>query len=135
MTTHRHADPRIRRSTILTLAATWIVFVGLPPAGLAVIREAWMERLSRPEAQRQWDDFRIAMREQTGRDGPVQRKLPKSREPPELVWLRDYFGLACGAWLLFGSVLWGFTAFFAMGAAPLTCRGSGGPSVPPRERG
>jgi len=97
------------------LAAAWLAFVGLPPAGLAIVRTSWMERLDRPEARAEWDEFRGAMRAQTGRDGPVQRKVPKSVEPPGLVWLRDHFTLACVAWLLFGSVLWGVTAFFAIG--------------------
>lgn len=97
------------------LAAAWIALVGLPPAGLAFVRTAWMERLDRPEARAGWDEFRDAMRAQTGRDGPVQRKVPKSAEPPGLVWLRDHFTLACAAWLLFGSVLWGVTVFFAIG--------------------
>lgn len=97
------------------LAVLWLAVVGLPPAGLAIVRESWMEALSQPEARGEWEEFRGAMRRQTGREGPVQRKVPKSTEPPGLVWLRDHFTLACVAWLLFGSVLWGVTAFFVIG--------------------
>lgn len=132
---------RIPRSLVVALAVSWLAVVGLPPLGLSLIRGAWIERLSRPEVQRQWDEFRGAMRQQTGRDGPVQRKVPKSHEPPQLVWLRDHFALACAAWLLFGSVLWAVTAFFAAGVLPgfrserITCPGSGDPSAPRRETG
>lgn len=113
------------------LAAAWIAFVGLPPAGLAIVRTSWMERLNRPEARAGWDEFRGAMQAQTGRDGPVQRKVPKSVEPPGLVWLRDHFTLACVAWLLFGSVLWGVTAFFAIGVG--SQRGAAVGRSPPEE--
>ena len=97
------------------LAALWLAFVALPPVGLAIVRESWMHELDRPEARAEWEAFRGAMQAQTGREGPVQRKVPKSEEPPVLVWLRDYFTLACSAWLLFGSVLWGVMAFFVIG--------------------
>jgi hypothetical protein len=107
---------RSRRIMAAILAVLWLGLVGLPPAGLAVVRKSWMESLDRPEARSEWETFRGAMRAQSGRDGPVQRKVPKSVEPPGLVWLRDHFALACGAWLLFGTVLWGVTAFFIIGA-------------------
>lgn len=118
--------PSSRRIVIAILAVIWLAVVGLPPAGLAIVRESWMERLDRPESRAGWEEFRGAMRAQTGRDGPVQRKVPKSVEPPGLVWLRDHFTLACVAWLLFGSVLWGATAFFVIGVGSPRRAAAGG---------
>lgn len=143
--------PSLWRPTILILAAAlWGILVGLPPLGLLFVREDWIARLDRPDVAREWDRFREDMRRQTGTGGPVQRKVPKSAEPPGLVWLRDHAGLACAAWLFFGTVLWGMVTLFAWGAAgdgdmppgsrsaaeaaspspdttAATCRGSDGP--------
>ena len=47
----------------------------------------------------------------------MQRKVPKSAEPPELVWLRDYLGLAIAAWVTLIGVLGGFLAALALGMA------------------
>jgi hypothetical protein len=46
----------------------------------------------------------------------VQRKVPKSAEPPELVWLRDYWRLAIGAWVVFVGLITGCIAALARGA-------------------
>jgi len=99
------------RATILTilLVAGWIAGLVVPPVFLLRARSAWLEKLEAPEAQAQWDEFREAMKRQSGREGPVQRKVPKSVEPPLKVWLRDYVWLAIAAWVILGGVL-GFVA-------------------------
>jgi len=86
-----------------------------PPTLILRARSGWIEQLQSPEAQATWDVFRDEMRQQAGREGPVQRKVPKSAEPPLLVWLRDYLWLAIGAWALFSSVLCFFTSVLVMG--------------------
>ena len=55
------------------------------------------------------------MRAQTGREGPVQRKVPRSAEPPLRVWLRDYIGLAIAAWLILGGTLGAFLGVMVSG--------------------
>lgn len=95
--------PTLRRPLIVA-GVVWVAVMVAPPLALWQARDRWMERLERPEAQAAWDAFRRDMAEQTGRDGPVQRKVPKSPEPPLRVWLRDYFGLAVVAWLSFAGV-------------------------------
>lgn len=99
------------RTAVLTilLAAGWITGLVVPPVLLLQARSAWLEKLEAPEAQAQWDEFREAMKRQSGREGPVQRKVPKSVEPPLKVWLRDYVWLAIAAWVILGGVL-GFVA-------------------------
>lgn len=104
---HRHSN-RVTALTIL-LAAGWIAGLVMPPVLLLRARSAWLEQLEAPEAQAQWDEFRAAMKRQSGREGPVQRKVPKSVEPPLKVWLRDYVSLAIAAWVILGGVL-GFVA-------------------------
>lgn len=120
--------PPCRREQLVSAALllAWIAAVALPPAAFLVWRTGRLEELSQPAAQEEWDAFRDAMRGQTGHTGPVQRKVPKSAEPPELVWLRDYPGLAVTAWVVLVGVLGGCLALMARGAA-VSGRGSGGP--------
>lgn len=108
-----------RRSPALTAAviAAWLALVAGPPTALLVWRGQRLATLESPEAQANWDAFRADMRRQSGRDGPVQRKIPKSAEPPELVWLRDHVPLAVIAWVTLGGVLGGFLALLALGVA------------------
>lgn len=125
------------RAVVIAVVAGWLAAVALPPAALSVWRAKRLAELSEPGVQAEWDKFRDAMRKESGRDGPVQRKVPKSAEPPELVWLRDYFSLAVMAWVVLMGVLGGFVAALVMGLAKkprsFTDRGLPDPSRPPSE--
>jgi hypothetical protein len=123
-------DTRSRRLTILLLLA-WLAGLAAPPLLLARWRSTRLAELADPAVQANWTAFRDAMRTQTDRSGPVQRKVPKSAEPPELVWLRDYFWLAVAAWVVLGGVLGGFLALFVLGVA--SGPGSAGPKARPRK--
>lgn len=101
----------------IALVAAWALALVGPPLALSGWREGRLAALTAPGVQADWDEFRSAMRRESGRDGPVQRKVPKSPEPPELVWLRDYFGLAVVAWIILAGVLGGFLVFVAVGTA------------------
>ena len=92
-------------AVLLPFAAAWLALVVLPPVAFLRWREARLAGLADPEVQREWDRFRADMREQSRGVGPVQRKVPKSPEPPEKVWLRDYPGVVVAAWVLFVGVL------------------------------
>jgi len=115
-----------RRLTVFVLL-TWLTTLAAPPVILARWRSTRLTELANPAVQAQWTEFREAMRGQTDRSGPVQRKVPKSVEPPELVWLRDYFWLAVAAWVVLGGVLGGFLALIVLGVA-------GGRGAPPPRR-
>ena len=107
--------PSRRLKFVVRLA--WRAALAAPPVVLARWRSTRLVELADPAVQAQWTEFREAMRSQTDRSGPVQRKVPKSVEPPELVWLRDYFWLAVAAWVLLGGVLGGFLALVVLGVA------------------
>ncbi|MCY3014545.1 MAG: hypothetical protein NT171_07570 [Planctomycetota bacterium] len=104
-------------------AVAWGAVMVVPPLVLVVNRDAWLESLAAPWAQEDWEDFRRAMRAESGAEGPVgpvQRKVPKSAEPPIRVWLRDYLPLAIIAWGVLGGTLGCFLGLMIVGA-------SGGP--------
>ncbi len=120
-------DALLRTVAIGLVVSVWLAALVVPPVMLWRARADWLEQLDRPEAQSQWDAFRRDMRQQSDRDGPVQRKVPKSAEPPARVWLRDYFRLAVVAWVLFVGVLGGFFSLLVAGVLRGTAgRGSGG---------
>jgi len=124
---------RWARRLIAAFIVAWSAALVGPPLALVRWREARLVTLADPAAQANWDVFREDMRRQSGRDGPVQRKVPRSAEPPERVWLRDYVGLAITAWVTLVGVLGGFLGLtlrglLGAGAAPsatrrLTARG------------
>jgi hypothetical protein len=101
------------------LLAVVAVMVG-PPWAFMRWRETRLVALAAPEVQADWDAFRERMRRESGRDGPVQRKVRKSAEPPERVWLRDYWRLAIAAWVVFVGLGAAFIALLARGAAAST---------------
>jgi len=105
----------LRSGVAATMVAVWLTALILPPVLLLRTRANWLAQLDHPEAQSNWETFRSDMRRQSGRDGPVQRKVPKSVEPPARVWLRDYFRLAVVAWVLFVGVLGGFFCLLVVG--------------------
>lgn len=100
---------------LFALGALWMAALVGPPVLLLRWRETRLRELSTAGVQADWEGFREDMRAQSGRAGPVQRKVPRSAEPPELVWLRDYPALAVIAWVTFAGVLGGFLALVIAG--------------------
>lgn len=123
-------NPRPARRLTLLVLLVWLAAVAAPPLGLARWRSTRLAALSDPAVQAQWTEFRDAMRTQSDRSGPVQRKVPKSIEPPELVWLRDYFWLAVAAWVVLGGVLGGFLALAVLGVAGGRAEAAGRTAAP-----
>lgn len=115
----KHFPGSTKTTLVAILVAGWLAVIAIPPVVLLQVRSGWLEALDRPALQADWDAFRRDMRAQSGRDapvtGPVQRKVPRSVEPPLKVWLREYVGLAIAAWVLFGTVLFGFFAALIAG--------------------
>jgi hypothetical protein len=112
--------PPARRPAAAALAlfvAFWVLLLAVPPVVLVRNRSDWLQAMENGTAQADWEDFRSDMRRQSGREGPVQRKVPKSAEPPLKVWLRDHLALAITAWVVLGGTLGGFLGMMVAGAA------------------
>lgn len=110
------ANPaRARAGVTALIVAVWLAAVLGPPLALGWWRTGRLAELAAPGVQAEWQAFRDAMRKESDRSGPVQRKVPRSAEPPELVWLRDYFWLAVAAWVVLGGTLGGFLAIVVLG--------------------
>lgn len=88
--------------------------------GVVVIAMIWkrhsaVTQLSSPKSISDWQAWREDVREQQSHPRPVERRVPKSNEPPALVLLRDYFAVLMIGALLFTSMLYWIIAWFITG--------------------
>jgi hypothetical protein len=89
-------------------------------AGLDWARRALLAKLDTPASRQEWEDWRSAAKRQAEGEGPIQRRIPKSPEPPTLVLLRDYYEVCiAGAWL-FTTLLFAVLVFVVRGMASST---------------
>lgn len=104
----------------------YITVMALVCGGMAYGRWQAFHTYGTEAEQMNWRTWRIDTAiEQTHGTGPVQRKTPKSDEPPALVLMRDYFAVCLGGSLLLSSVLFGTFMIFIRGALtePANARG------------
>jgi hypothetical protein len=125
--------PRLLGLAGAVIAALWCGLLIGPPVAFLRWREGRLAELTDPAVQADWDGFRAAMQRESGRTGPVQRKVPKSDEPPELVWLRDYPALAVTAWVAFVGILGGFMGLLTVGMLREAAARSAAENQPRRE--
>lgn len=111
-----HPASRRSRVFLACCVVAWLAAVAVPPVAFLRYRAARLPEISSPAALEEWERFRRDMRAQSDRSGPVQRKVPRSAEPPELVWLRDYPAVAVTAWVVFVGLLGGVTTGMLRGA-------------------
>lgn len=116
MTPSATTPRRFARAGLAVFAAVWLMLVAVPPVAFLRWRESRLAEISVPAAQQEWDRFRDDMRDQAGDRGPVRRKVPRSAEPPELVWLRDYPLVAVAAWVIFVGLLAAVIGLLVRGA-------------------
>jgi hypothetical protein len=83
--------------------------------GVFALRERLQVTLSTPQARADWEMWRKKAGEQSTDKGPVQRRIPRSAEPPALVLLRDHFAVVLSAAVLFGSLLFAMLMFAVRG--------------------
>jgi hypothetical protein len=91
--------------------ATWMALV---IGGVFYARSQALLTYGSQEAQVQWDRWREDAKAMAG--SPVQRREPKSAEPPALVLMRDYFAVCLIGAVLLSSVLFGTFMVLVRGA-------------------
>jgi hypothetical protein len=80
------------------------------------LRQSAVIELSSQKSISDWQEWKEAnVHEQQSHRGPVERRVPKSDEPPELVLMRDFFGVLMLGALLFSSLLYWIMAWFVTG--------------------
>jgi hypothetical protein len=90
----------------LMAAVVWWVFAA---------REWAQAELTKPESATAWETWREDVAADQNRPVPVQRRVPKSVEPPALVLTRDYFGVSMFGAVFFTSLLYWVIAWFVTG--------------------
>jgi hypothetical protein len=78
-------------------------------------RDWALEQLGTPKSLSDWQEWREDVRQHQDQPGPVQRRVPKSAEPPALVMMRDHFAVSLIGAVLFSTMLYWVLAGFAMG--------------------
>ena len=97
---------------------------GISYAALAVavagamfwVRQRVVTQSATPESIADWQSWRDDVSRQQENPGPVQRRVPKSDEPPALVLMRDYFGVSLVGAVFFTSLLYAVGSWFVAGA-------------------
>jgi hypothetical protein len=67
-------------------------------------------------ARQQWEVWRSDVQTAQGRPAPVQRRVPRSAEPPALVLMRDHFGSCLVIALTLTSALFGTAMVLVRGS-------------------
>jgi hypothetical protein len=98
----------------LTWLLVYITVMALVCGGLVYGRWQAFQTYGTDEAKDDWKLWRFTVR--FDESGPVQRKVPKSAEPPALVLMRDHFVVCLAGALLLSSVLFGTFMVFIRGA-------------------
>lgn len=119
----RTSTSSVSTAAVAVFAIVWIATVALPPAAFLRWRHARLAELAVPAVQEDWDRFRADMRAQSDGSGPVRRKVPKSAEPPEKIWLRDYPVAVVAAWVTFAGLLGAVYGMLLLGALHRPSRG------------
>lgn len=92
----------------------WIAMLAAIAAAMFYVRDGVLHSAD-AESQQNWEEWREAVKEGRGKEGPVQRRVPKSVEPPAIVLLRDHFGVCLAIALVLSSVLFGTFVLFVRG--------------------
>jgi hypothetical protein len=93
----------------------YVVLLGIVIGTMFWMRQSAVADLSSPKSISDWQTWREGVREQQMNRGPVERRVPTSDEPPELVLMRDYFMVLVVGAVLFSSMLYWVTAWFVTG--------------------
>jgi hypothetical protein len=93
----------------------YVVLAGAVVGTMFWLRQSAVADLSSPKSISDWHQWREDVREQQTNRGPVERRVPKSDEPPALVLIRDNFGVLLVGALLFSSLLYWIMAWFVTG--------------------
>jgi hypothetical protein len=109
---------RLPRSRTVKLAwlAAYAAWIALIIGGILYGRGQALAIYGSGVAQAQWDEWRENAKSMTSDQSPVQRRVPKSAEPPALVLMRDYFAVCLIGAVLLSTVLFGTFMFFIQGA-------------------
>ncbi len=97
----------MRRENAATLIGVAIyVLVSLLLVGWLFQVRTWsLRNQDTPQARAEWERWRREAAEPATSEGSVERRVPKSAEPPLLLMMREYFVMSIAATLFFWTAL------------------------------
>jgi hypothetical protein len=108
--------PAQRSSRWMSLwGACYVVLIAAVVWSMVTARRSALTNLATTESIDNWQAWREDVKHQQENPETVQRRIPKSPEPPALVLMRDYFGVSLTGALLFTTVLYWIMAWFITG--------------------
>lgn len=105
-----------RKTWIILWLLGYVLLISATVGALFWQRQQVLVTMSTTEARAEWDTWRDDVIRQQSNPGPVQRRIPKSTEPPALVLMRDYFIVSLVGATFFTSVLYWIVAWLVSGA-------------------
>jgi hypothetical protein len=96
--------------------AIYLLLASAVIGGMFWVRQSVFATYSSPESIADWRRWKSDVEHQQTNPGPVQRRIPKSDEPPALVLMRDYFAVSLSGALIFASLLYWVIAWLITGA-------------------
>ena len=90
----------MKRPLVIVAVVFYLFIVSGVVWAMFSARESVIQAHGTPDAQDNWQKWRDKAKEQAEGKGPVQRRVPKSAEPPALALMRDYFAECLGGVLL-----------------------------------
>ena len=109
-------DSNRRKLWFTGLIVGYLVLLSAVIGSMFWERHAVLSELSTAESKADWESWRTDVRQQQTNPGPVERRIPKSDEPPALVLMRDYFTVSMFGATFFTSILYWIMAWFITGA-------------------
>jgi hypothetical protein len=101
---------------LLASVIGYVALLSLVVGSMFWVRHTALTQLSAPQSIADWESWREDVRREETIPGPVQRRVPKSDEPPALVLMRDYFVVSFVGAVFFTSILYWIMAWFVTGA-------------------
>ena len=95
--------------------ASYVTAMALVVWSVMAARTWALAELGTPESTAEWEEWREDVRADQGQPAPIQRRVPKSAEPPALVLTRDYFAVVMGGSILFTSLVYWVLAWMISG--------------------
>ncbi|MBM4003200.1 MAG: hypothetical protein FJ295_07925 [Planctomycetes bacterium] len=77
----------------IVAALGWLLMAAAVVVAMVVARDLTLAAYGSQAARQEWETWRKVAQEQSQGGGPVQRRVPKSVEPPALVLMRDHFAV------------------------------------------
>jgi hypothetical protein len=97
------------RRTWVLIGVAWLAMTCVVVGLLVVARSQLIARLSRPDAQADWERWQQEeAARQANPETPVKRRPPKSAQPPAFVLMRDSFPAVVAALLVVTTLCFAF---------------------------